>query len=67
MLVSAAALTVRDVLPETLPRVAEIVVVPACLPVAKPLVPGALLMVAKTSSEEFQTTTSVKSWVVKLE
>ncbi len=56
-----AAVTVSVVLPETPPKVAVIVVVPAATDVARP----ALSIVAKAVFEELQVTWVVKSCVVK--
>ena len=59
-----AAVTVRMVEPETLPRVALIVVLPALLPVASPSLLRALEMLATAGAEEAQVTEAVRSWVV---
>src|SRR5207244_11568746 len=55
-----AAVTVSVVLPETPPKVAVIVVIPAATDVARP----ALSIVAKTVFEELQVTWDVTSCVV---
>jgi len=55
-----AELTVRAVLPEIVPEVAMMVVVPAAIAVASPL----LLTVAIVVSEELQVACMVKSAVV---
>src|SRR6266436_3898499 len=60
-----AAVTVSVVLPETPPKVAVIVVVPAATDVAKPCEPPALLIVATPGLDELQATWVVKSCVVK--
>jgi hypothetical protein len=46
-----------------LPRTAVIVVLPAVIPVAKPLDPDALLIDATTADEEAQVAVVVKTWV----
>src|SRR6266542_1837979 len=56
-----AAVTVSVVLPETPPKVAVIVVVPAATDVARPCDPPALLIVATAVLDELQVTT----WVVR--
>ena len=56
-------MTVRVVLPETVPKVAETVVVPAVRAVARPL----LLNVATNGLDELQVTCPVISWVVPSE
>ena len=53
----------RVVLPEILPNLAEMVVEPAAIAVAKPL----LLIVTTEIMDEFQVTCEVKSWVVPSE
>src|SRR5258708_17569999 len=60
-----AAVTVSVVLPETPPKVAVIVVVPAATEVAKPCEPPALLIVATPAVDELQATCVVRSCVVK--
>src|SRR5207245_4266133 len=60
-----AAVTVRVVLPETPPKVAVIVVVPAATDVAKPCEPPALLIVDTAVLAELQVTWVVRSCVVK--
>jgi hypothetical protein len=52
--------TVRLVDPTIVPEVAEIVVVPAATPVAKPVE----LIVATAVSDEFQETELLRFWVV---
>jgi hypothetical protein len=59
-----ADVTVRVVEPEMPPEVAVIVAVPAATAVALPLVPAALLMVAKDAADELQVTEVVRSCVV---
>ena len=56
-----APVTVNVVLPEKLPDVAVIVVLPAATDVANPLKPAALLTVATPELEELQVTDSVMS------
>ncbi len=56
---STAGVTVRVVVPEMLPDVAVIVVVPTSTEVASPLVPVTLLIVATSVFEEFQKTDDV--------
>jgi hypothetical protein len=58
------AVTVREVVPETLPDVAVIVVVPEATPVASPLEPVALLTVATLVLDELQVTVVVRFCVV---
>ena len=60
-----AAVTVSVVLPETPPKVAVIVVVPAATDVARPCDPPALLIVATAVLDELQVTWVVRSCVVK--
>src|SRR5260370_20111173 len=60
-----AAVTVSVVLPETPPKVAVIVVVPAATDVAKPCEPPALLIVATAVLDELQVTSVVRPCVVK--
>jgi hypothetical protein len=55
-----AALTPSVVEPETLPRVAVIVVEPIAIPDASPLEPEALLMVAAAVLEELHVTEVVR-------
>ena len=65
---SVVAVTVRAVLPEISPDVAVIVIgPPVAFDVARPLKPGALLMVATAAFEELQVTDDVRSCVVKSE
>ena len=64
---SVAAVTVRVVVPETVPRVAVIVVEPTATDVASPLEPAALLIVATDPAEELHVTTNVISCVVASE
>src|SRR6266571_4729498 len=59
-----AAVTVSVVLPETPPKVAVIVVVPAATDVARPCDPPALLIVATAVLDELQATWVVRSCVV---
>ncbi len=59
-----AAVTVSVVLPETPPKVAVIVVVPAATDVARPCDPPALLIVATAVLDELQVTWVVRSCVV---
>ena len=61
---SVAAVTVRVVAPDTLPDVAEIVVLPVAALVAKPALPEALETVATEVLVEDQVAVVVKSWVV---
>src|SRR6266700_3997680 len=63
--VRVAAVTVSVVLPETPPKVAVIVVIPAATDVAKPCEPPALLIVAIVLLDELQATWVVRSCVVK--
>jgi len=58
---SAAAVTVRLVVPDTPPRVAVIVVAPGLIAVARPTVPAALLRVAMAGSAELQVTCDDRS------
>ena len=60
---SVAEVTVRVVLPEILPKLAVIMLVPAATAATRPL----LLMVAVDVSEELQVTCEVKSKVVSSE
>src|SRR5437667_12707679 len=62
--VRVAAVTVSVVLPETPPKVAVIVVVPAATDVARPCDPPALLIVATAVLDELQVTWVVRSCVV---
>lgn len=57
----------RSVLPETPPKVAVIVVVPAATDVANPLEVLALLMVATPKAEEVHVAWVVRSWAVASE
>ena len=61
---SSAAVTVRSVIPETLPSVAMIVVVPLATELADPSLPAALLIVAVPGLLELQVTAAVRSCVV---
>ena len=61
---SVAAVTVSFVLPETVPEVAVIVVLPAETEVARPLEPAVLLTAATAVLDEFQVTDEVISWLV---
>ena len=56
---NVAAVTVRDVEPDTLPRVAEIVVEPTPVEVARPEEPDALLIEPVAALEELQVTAAV--------
>jgi hypothetical protein len=64
---SVAAVTVNVVEPDTEPDVAPMVVVPTLAPVARPLLPAALLTVATFALEEAQVTDAVRSCVVASE
>ena len=57
---SVAEVTVSEVLPEMLPRVAEIVVLPAATELASPCEPLALLMLAAPVLLEDQVTCVVR-------
>ena len=59
-----AAVTVSVVEPDTDPDVALIVVVPMLAPVARPLLPAALLTVATFVLDEAHVTDAVRSCVV---
>ena len=59
-----AEVTVKVVEPETLPRVALMVVLPALTPVARPSLLAALEMLATAGAEEAQVTVVVRSWAV---
>jgi hypothetical protein len=61
---SAAGVTVKVVLPVIPPELAVIVVAPGVSDVAKPMVPGALLMVATDVEDELQITVVVRFCVV---
>jgi hypothetical protein len=61
--VSIALVTVTMAAPDTSPRVAVIIAVPAALPITKPWLPGALLTVA-SGTEDAQVTDVVRFWVV---
>jgi hypothetical protein len=65
--VSTADVTVTAVVPDTPPRVAVIVALPAPIPVTRPWLPGALLTVASDGAEETQVTNAVRFWVVPSE
>ena len=58
---SAAGLTVRKEVPDTVPEVAVIVVEPVFTEDALPLEPAALLMVATDVLDELQVTAAVRS------
>ncbi len=58
-----AAVTVSVVLPEMLPLVAEMVVLPTATELARPCEPAALLMVATAVVPEAQVTWVVRFWV----
>jgi len=60
----AAAVTVSEVEPETLPEVAIMLVEPTATPVANPLEPAVSLMVAMELSDDLQFTEVVMSCVV---
>ena len=59
-----AAVTVSEVKPETLPEVAIMLVEPTATPVANPLEPAALLIVAMELTDELQRTEVVISCIV---
>jgi hypothetical protein len=61
MEVNVALVTVRLAVPTCPAKSAEIVVVPACTPVAEPAVLCALLMVAKAGFEDVQVAKAVRS------
>jgi len=61
---SVAGVTVRVVLSEIVPDVAEMTVEPAAKAVARPLEPAVLLTEATVVSLELQVTDAVMSWVV---
>jgi hypothetical protein len=61
---STAVVTARVVLPLIEPDVAVIVVVPTPALVAKPLLPGVLLIVATVADDELHCTVVVISWVL---
>ena len=61
---SVAAVTVRVVDPDMLPRAAVTVVPPVATLVAKPLLPAALDTAATETFVEDQVTVVVRSWVV---
>ena len=61
---SCAAVTSSDVCPVTEPNVAEIVVAPMPVAVARPFEPGALLIVARAVTLDAQVTCVVMSWFV---
>ena len=56
-----AAVTLRVVVPETLPNAAEMVVEPVPAEVARPLEPAALLIDATDPADELQVTCTVRS------
>ena len=58
-----AAVTVNIVDPETLPRVALMVVVPALTPEARPSLLAAFEMLATAGAEEVQVTVVVRFWM----
>ena len=64
---SVAAVTANVVEPETLPKVAVIVLLPTATEVARPLKFAALLIVAVPVLEELQVTNAVMSCVVLFE
>jgi hypothetical protein len=57
---SVALVTVSVVVPDTVPRVAVIVVEPTATDVASPLEPAVLLIVATDTAEELQVTVDVR-------
>lgn len=59
-----ADVTVRAVLPETLPMAAVMVLEPATKDVARPTDPAALLTDATAVSDELQAASEVRSFVV---
>lgn len=59
-----AGVTVNAVVPDILPVVAVIVVVPVPAALARPFEPAALLIVATAVFDELQTTDAVRFWVV---
>ena len=59
-----AAVTVKVVELEIVPRVALMVVLPALTPEARPSLAAALEMLATAGADEAQVTLVVKSWVV---
>ena len=61
---SVAGVTVRTVVPETLPNMALIVDVPTDAEVTFPLEPAALLISATDVTDELQVTNAVRSCVV---
>lgn len=63
MLTSCAGVMDKVDVPETVPRVAVIVVYPTARLVARPIVPPLLLTVATVPSEEVQRTVVERSWV----
>ena len=58
-----AALTVKVVVPNTLPKAAVMVVAPAATAVASPLLPPASLMVATFAAPEVQVTNAEISFL----
>ena len=64
---SVAGVTVKVVVPETLPDAAVIVAVPTAAAVALPLAPAALLMEATDGFEELQVTVVVRFCVLPSE
>ncbi len=65
--VTVSAFTVRVVLPEIVPNIALIVVVPATMEVARPLEPAVSLMLALAVSKELHVTDAVRSFLVPSE
>jgi len=59
-----AEVTVRIVVPDTVPEVAVMIALPFASVLAKPDVGDVLLTVATVVSEEFQATLLVKFWVL---
>jgi len=62
-----AFVTVNPVFPDTLPIAAVMVVLPADTPVARPLLPAVLEMVAMLAFDEDQVTELVMFWVLASE
>lgn len=58
---SVAEVTVRELLPDKLPKVAVTLAEPVAIGVAVPLVPSALLIVATPVFDELQVTSAVRS------
>ena len=64
---SSKFVTVKSLVPETLPSAAVIVVVPTATELADPSLPPALLIVATPGLLELQVTAAVRSCVVSSE